>query len=172
MLNWFRNILYKWQSVDDANATDTHRMPIVTDLDTMLGLVAAIKDSKRTLTTQERLRLKVNSSASSFGLLLIELRLIASAVTSTDRHQKYYETYPEWMRATSRKWCLDEWLVDENEMYQDLDILVRELECVLNQILLHLNADYNRDFTEYYITKPKRVYQSINFALDSLINVL
>jgi len=46
MLNWFRNILYKWQSVDDANATDTHRMPIVTDLDTMLGLVAAIKDSK------------------------------------------------------------------------------------------------------------------------------
>jgi len=76
------------------------------------------------------------------------------------------------MRATSRKWCLDEWLVDENEMYQDLDILVRELECVLNQILLHLNADYNRDFTEYYITKPKRVYQSINFALDSLINVL
>ena len=172
MLNWLRNILYKWQTVGAPTATDTHRMPIVTDLDTMLGLITIIKDSKRTLTTQERLRLKVNSSASSFGLLLVELRLIAHAVTATDRHQKYYETYPEWIRAESRRWCLDEWFVDENEMYQDMSYLVRELECVLNQILLHLNSDTNRDFTEYYITKPKRVYRSINFALDSLINVL
>lgn len=172
MLKWLRNILYKWHSGDDKNATDTHRMPIVTDLNRMLELVAMIKASKKILTVSDRQRLKVDSKASSFGSLLVEMRIIAGAVTSTDRHLKYYETYPEWIQATKRTWCLDEWLVDDAERYQDIGVLVGELECLLNQILLHLDLDYNRDYADYYITKPKRVYQSINSSLDSLINVL
>lgn len=171
MLNWFRNILSQWQTVNDENATDTHKMPVVTELDTMLELIRTLRESEKYYSVQERQRLKIVSQADSFGSLIKELRVLAGLVASTNPRQKYYETYPEWIQAEAKLYCLDDWLVDENLVYRDVSVLVGELECLLQQILLNLGSTYNVNYTEYYVDKPKRVYQCINETLERLVNI-
>ena len=171
MLNWFRNILSQWQTVNDENATDTHKMPAVSKLDTMLELIRTLRENEKSYSVPERQRLKIVSQADSFGSLIKELRVLADLVSSNNPRQKYYEVYPEWIQAEPKSYCLDEWLVDENLVYQDVSVLVGELECLLQQILLNLGSTFNVNYMEYYIDKPKRVYQCINESLEHLVNI-
>ena len=171
MLKWFRNILSKWHTVNDGNATDTHTMPVVTKLDTMLELLRTLREREKNYSVPERQRLKIVSQVDSFGPLIKEMRVLADLVTSTNPRRKYYENYPEWIQAEARVYCLDEWLVDEHLVYQDITVLVGELECLLQRILLNLGDDYNVNYMDYYIDKPKRVYQIINETLERLVDI-
>ena len=113
--------------------------------------------------TDDRFNLTISNLAPNAGELIKALREVYDVVLRTE--DRYIREVPSWYKNQSTTVVADQWLIDEEGYFVELESVVKQLHDLLTTIHSVVNDPKNEDFKYHYTKKPKGLYENVTVLI-------
>jgi len=138
-----------------------HKMEKESVLEAAIGYCEHWVKFGDTLSLQDRETRSTFVRSPNIGNLLLAVEQVSNAAETPKGNIKYLKTLPKWMSDDPTNLSLDSYITDEDGYYVEAEDFLMSIYTNLLAIRDNLALEFNDDYQQYYINKPKRLYTEV-----------